>query len=74
MGDNPDRAHLEALAIDNPWTSSYEGLDDECIFCESWNYYFKEGGTTRLHRPTCVWIAAMDYLDRPHPNHEVEDG
>lgn len=65
-----DRFHLEALAIDDPWCHSQEGLDDGCHFCNGWKDRLEGRIFIRIHEQDCVWIAAMDYLGREHPEHE----
>ena len=67
-----DREILEELCVDDPWSSSLEGLDDCCTFCgsEDLTYHGTRGHTYR-HKPDCVWIKAMDHLGRPHPEHTI---
>ena len=64
-----ERTLLEALAVDDPWCHSREGLDDGCHFCEGWEDLWQNEPTIYLHDQDCVWIAAMDYLGRSHPQH-----
>ena len=69
-----DRELLEALCVADPWSSSWEGLDDTCVFCGS-DDRTDPGGTFKnkyRHEPDCAWIRAMDHLERPHPDHTNE--
>ena len=69
-----DRELLEALCVADPWSSSWEGLDDCCVFCGS-DDRTDPGGTFKnkyRHEPDCTWIRAMDHLERPHPDHTNE--
>lgn len=64
---------IEGLLVENPWTSSFEGLDDHCLFCESDKIERNKDITVRvrLHEPDCAWIRAMDALGRQHPYHKI---
>ena len=46
---------LKPLAIDEPWSSSTEGLDDECVFCGAFTPRF-------VHENDCSWFAAREAL------------
>lgn len=54
-------ATLTLLAVDNPRTSSTEGLDDGCFFCEEER--MKDG--VQLHKKDCPWVRARRLLDLP---------
>lgn len=60
---------LERLAIDMPWSSSQEGLDDECLFCGSFHCKFRGGDYLYLHKNDCVWLEAREFLGKEQPNH-----
>lgn len=65
-----DREILEELCVDQPWSSSWEGLDDCCIFCGSGAMeYGSVEGVKYWHEDTCAWIKAMAHLGREHPEH-----
>lgn len=57
---------LERLWPVDPWTHSYEGLDDGCLFCGS-----EHSGYQRPyeHYPNCPWMATAAYLGKETPNH-----
>ena len=46
--------HTLKLIVSDPFTSSYEGLDDYCIFCSSYYKY--------VHLKTCPWMNARKFL------------
>ena len=70
-----DREILEELCVADPWSSSFEGLDDCCIFCGSDDRIYTglalaNGHAHKYrHESHCPWIKAMDHLGRPHPEH-----
>lgn len=62
---------VERLAIEQPWSWSSEGLDDACMFCPCEESRRIDGRTVYGHVASCVWLEAMNYLGRPHPDHQV---
>ena len=60
---------LEELCPDDPWTHSTEGLDDQCLFCGSYERSYRLDDDTHFHDVLCPWMKAMDHLGREHPNH-----
>ncbi len=57
---------LERLWPLDPWTHSYEGLDNHCLFCLSGHHRYEE---PYQHYPDCPWMQAADFLGRDHSNH-----
>lgn len=65
-----DREILESLVVDDPWSNSWEGLDDCCIFCGSGLMeYGTVEGVKYWHEATCPWMKAVTYLGRSHGIH-----
>lgn len=66
---------LERLVDDDPITRSQEGLDDGCFFCGAWENWdgHKTPPIPQAHFEDCAWIEAMDFLQRPHPQHVVDE-
>ena len=70
------RAIADSLAIDEPWSVSYEGLSDCCMFCDADDMRYvrhgptqKDGRTVYTHDPACPWIVARKALGRIDTNH-----
>ena len=64
---------LERLCIEEPWTPITYGDDGVCMFCGSNKSERRRGDYELTHRNDCVWIEAMDYLGREHPDHLTEE-
>lgn len=66
-----DRDILLDLVIDEPWSSSWEGLDDACMFCGSGarEYGTETDGVKWWHEATCPWMRAVAYIGRAEPKH-----
>lgn len=61
---------LKSLAVDEPCTTSFEGLDDGCFWCGGDSYYpgyMDVHGA--IHDHNCPWVAARRFLGL-----EVGDG
>jgi|GEM_PF-5995426 len=74
------RAIADSLAIDEPWSSSLEGLDDCCMFCGSDDMRYvrhgptqKDGRMVYTHDAVCPWIAARKALGYADTNHTTEE-
>jgi hypothetical protein len=65
---------LRRLAVDDPITHSMEGLDDECLFCGTYNRTKDADGFNAgwLHRHDCPWIEARQLLGLDLGNNTVE--
>ncbi len=62
---------IERLATDDPCTSSYEGLDDGCFFCDGYiTYHGME--RTADHEPDCAWVDARILLGHGIAPHTIK--
>lgn len=54
---------LRKLAIDQPWATSTEGLDDQCVFCGSDCSRWVDGNVVYVHDHDCDWVQARRFLN-----------
>lgn len=62
---------IALLATDDPCTSSYEGLDDGCFFCDGWITYHGMDRTAE-HEPNCPWVAARTLMGHDINPHTIK--
>ncbi len=56
---------VEELAdIDQPITSSQEGLDDACFFCHVWPKGIVDWERFAEHEASCLWVRARQAVGR----------
>lgn len=62
---------LERLTAVCPVTSSYEGLDDGCLFCDGFPFWTSTERAAS-HEPDCVWVEARLALGHDIAPHEIK--
>ena len=62
---------INRLATDDPCTSSYEGLEDGCFFCDGWITYHGMDRTAD-HEPDCPWVEARTLMGHGIAPHTIK--